>query len=322
MRKRIRYFKIKGSAPPPKELKALFSHEKGKLGYFTFDYGSEREREFVSHCKKAGLEYYQFSSVVVSGRDIASIPFFYLHPENDKNYHREIILEPGSECRHDGFIYCKAGGKQIRKIEIDPQKVKKLDIMQLPGFSWENKFIITRRLKELLERENVTGYRTLPCLTSGLKYTEKERAFDFISSRLEEDATHFQLVVSAKARKPEIVIGFASQEYVCEKCGVPYLNPRSLGDLGFSYYRPDGLSSEDFQTYMGLQKEGDSRVFYSLFQKVLFSGRVLHLFLQNKIRGIFKLYEDPPIKHAVVEVVGETCDEAILEEARRIYESR
>ena len=324
MKKRIRYFIVKNSTGPwSEEGRKLFANEIGKWGRVSVDYGSEREQEYEKYCKSIGEDCFKLSALIVKGKDIASVPFFHLCVDADRGYHLKRFAQlfaPGSACNYSGKMICSAGTRQIQKIEIDPKKRKNYDFMHVPYAYWERLLIISRSLKELLEVNKITGYRILPCLIAGKKYSKEEQSLEFTNDRLEQEATHFQLMVTGKAINPETTIATATDGYKCMKCGTLYFRSLYYPQVyGFSFFNPADLSEEDLQITTECKFEGESRIFRREAQGILISGKLLHLLLKHKMKGIGSRMDDPVIKYPVAEVLGATCDEMLLDEARRLY---
>jgi hypothetical protein len=320
MRRRIIYFESK-SGTWPKETKEIFGKELGKWGRISVDYGSERERDLENHCQEIGVRFNKHTTLLVTGKDIGSVPFFYLYVKDDRDYHvkqMRHLFKDGSSCWFDGDIYCEAGSIQISKIEIDPKRRKSLDFMQVPYFHWERMLIISRSLKEALDGENITGYRVVPCLIAGKEYSKEEQFLNFTNDRLEREATHYQLIVTASAKNPITKIGPANNGYTCPKCGTLYYKPMSITEISFLYFNPDDLSGTDFQSSAQLRFEGDDRIFREPAQSILVSGKLLKILLDKKMKGIGFGMQDPAIKYPVVEVLGQTFDEGLCEEMRSL----
>ena len=298
MDKRMVYYRLVSITHGwPPVTRKRFSKNISKFGVVFFDQGAQEEREFQEHLRKYKLDVERKTIACVSGRDLYRYPFHYLSVQLDRQYSMDQIMDFESACGGDESVLCREGVKQRKKIVLDPSKSKLLDIMQMPMWLKPRLNVISRRLKELLESINPTGCDFVPCLTRGNEYSEEERDLKRPDVPNPESIDRFQLVVTAKTRGPcqaGRILGFSQR---CRSCKTVYA---CRFERTPCFFRED-LGETDFQRYDEyMTDEGEQ--FAIPGEIIIVSARVLRLLRENKVAGLSRYLDEPPVRHGVVEI--------------------
>lgn len=262
----------------PQDLINEFKQEHmGLHGGFYFEEGSERESEFLA--KAWSLKLIKKTYINVLKKDIIKFPFYYLSVAMDRDYKKNDFMDYSMACKGDGKIRCRMGAKQRDKIIIDSNKTKHLDIMLVPLFLVNNPkiYIISKRLKLLMEEAKFTGYKIIPCLEKDQDYSNQELSLEYADEKLLNEATFFQLIITEKTKNPP-KIGKAKILYQCTQCGAvigtkneqePYFFLDDLKEIDLQN------SDEYLSENLGLLKlTGDRPIISSKFLKILMDGKM------------------------------------------------
>ncbi len=291
MIKRISFFQLLSGEPWPSSLSQLFP-DNFRRDVPSFEAGSELEAEFQMRLKDSDLNVSRGEVLKVTGKDLSQFPFHYLTLREDSYYGKPEVKDKSSGCSR-----CGVGATQIEKVQVDSSRSKKLDIMIDPGGSRPFVYLISRRLRDLLTDQAFTGYRLVPCLRFDQSYSEQERRMDFSSDRLEEDATHFQLIVTGRARgAPQVgeVLRVFSECSECNVIGGAFFE-------SFAKFRPDDLDEKDFQLVWHYDSKNRGR-FGIAGELGIISARVFRFLQENKISGPRPYLSSPRIAHGVVDI--------------------
>ncbi|MCP3938635.1 MAG: hypothetical protein GY708_25075 [Actinomycetia bacterium] len=264
---------------------------------FSFDAGSDLEEDFEARLRPYGLGFSKNQLLKVTGNDLYIFPFHYLSPREDRYYDKGAFRDLSSGCPGNEGFKCGVGQVQVEKVTVDGKKSKNLDIMMDAGWPRPFVYLVSRRLRGLLVQESFSGYCLVPCLRSGAQYSEDERSVGFLSDRLEEEATHFQLVVTGRAPGLPSVGRVLRAFSECPRCNTVH------GGFfeSFARFKPEDLAEEDFQVVWGYNSTNRDR-FGIRGELFIVSRDVLRFFRQNKVSGLGPYLTAPRIPHGIVDV--------------------
>ncbi len=196
----------------------------------------------------------------------------------------------------------RAGARQVRKIVINSNmlKSKSIDILALRGYRKPNIYIISRKLKNVLETYPLSGYKLAPCLEKGPDYSEGDRKFHTKIDSFYKNAKYFQMIITKSIVTPPKVGISTDFIPVCTNCNT---HPGTFISME-PCFRMNDLLDVDFQN-------GDEYISDNLGRFVIsgsydiISKRVVKLFIENKIKGLIRYMTDPPLKYGVVEIQEE-----------------
>jgi hypothetical protein len=298
MEKRIAYYTLtERGAFWPENIAKLYKNELSKYGVMYFDEDSNKEAEFVKLTSELGIDTSRKTITKCTGKDLYHHPFHYLSVQVDRDYQeKDEFMDLTSACGGDGQILCRIGGKQKRKIVIDPKKSKQLDIMTKPNWFKPKIIIISRRLKELMETMDFSGYDLVPCLAAGREYSQTDVNYDSQNINVEEQASYFQLIITAEILNPPTTgnIRVFSQ---CQRCKTVYGFDSDATPL----FRSEDLNTTDFQIF-STYKSDKAGKFRIAGEIPIISADVLRLLIENKISGLTSYLTDPPVRHGIVEI--------------------
>jgi len=258
--------------------------------------GSEEEKSLMEKCTQLGITLYVIDTYLIVDKknDILNYPFYNLAVKENKRFKWEQLEENMSYDFAERFN--AAGGfypvdfdeedkKQKYKIFVDFEKSKKIDIMASPHIY--DLFIISKRMKNLIEEEGFTGATVRPCLKYGQKYTEEEMDVNSKVRRLNEEAEFFQLDINTETKRPP--------SRIIKLSGHGMLPFGSINDL----------EKIDFQFYNKLISE-DNKVKKVGRKSFIVSSKFLKRILDLKFKGIDIFLDIQKIKYAPVEIKGIT----------------
>jgi hypothetical protein len=294
--KYISYYYLKdrlGTWPDP--IIKKFSKNFTKYGGPWFYVCSDIEAEFEKECSSYNIDYYRKTILKATGKHLFDYPYFYLTVSTDRNiYTDEDFLDFSNICDEKVF-FCGHGIKQYRKVSIDYDKSKLLDIMITP--TKLRLLLISRKVKDIIEHNGLTGYRLIPCVEKGKKYKETDLLFDTYSKSIENNAQYFQLIVTEKVSRPPIVGNLIRIFSQCPKCKMV----SGFDSDQSTYFNKNDLKNTDFQFYNEYSTSaGDT--FLIPNDIYIISSRTLRHFLDNNIKGMTRYTTDPPIQYGVVEI--------------------
>jgi len=256
------------------------------------------EMDFVRFCNDNGLRFRRKTILEYSGRGPTDRPFYYLAVRDTREYEQEFIR---LKCDGGGKGMCWSGAEQVRKVTLTAAIAKVIDQSDIVVKNYPispRVYLISRRLKDLMEPFRFSGIAITPCLEVGAKYSEDEAAFASRSGRLEKEAKYFQLnLISRTPGKPSIGNLVAAS-------GCPRCHALSIidGDKE-SEFKPADLGAEDFQRFneVTTENKGDQHM---IGQIALISARALGFFIESRIKGLKPYSTDPPVKYAAVQIRG------------------
>ena len=299
MEKRTRYYTLKPGVPDswPEELMSAFRAHLCRFGIMFFDEGSARETEFLCEARNRGLRLDMRSILYCTGPDLFEHPYHYLTVKQDRVHAVGELMDLSTSCSRGEKPFCLTGATQRRRISINPRKSLKLDMMEEPRWIRPRLYIISRRMRDLMEPQGFTGYRLEPCLQEGGEYTPCETLFRSQSPALEERAVNFQLRITAKTLGPPRVGEIKRFQPPCPRCGVErgFISNSapvfSLSDLNCSDFQ---ISDEQLSDNYGIVKTPG--------EICIVSARFLRFLLDNGIQGLRDYLTDPPIPFGVVDI--------------------
>jgi len=283
------------------KLRKLFPKEISEFGAIYFEEGSEREKEFIDHARKKRIKISRRGAFISCTRsEITRFPFFYLSVKADRDYgQKEKAFDMSLACGGGvDEIFCETGIKQTKKIIIDPKKSKKLDIMDVPFTSNPPAFIVSKRLKDLLEAHGVTGCKFIPCLELGKDYPEEITLLHTHDESLAETADYFQLLITETVINPPSV-GYVKIKDSCPKCKTVQNMEIETNPV----FTIDDLRKTVFQVF-NQYSTSNSGIIRIPVEIPIVSSRILDLILENKMKGIREYLGDPPIQYGIVEIRG------------------
>lgn len=234
----------------------------------------------VEHCGKGPLER----------------PFYYFSVRDTREYIQDFVR---LNCDGGGQGMCWNRAEQFQRVTVTPPLAKALDQSDIAVKNHPISpriYLISRRLKELMDPQRFSGVSFTPCLEAGSDYTPEEKAFDSHSDRLEKEARYFQLSITSRTPgKPSIGNLLASSS--CPRCGAASIIE---GDQELQF-KPADLAQQDFQWFRDVASNdmGDQRL---VGQIAIISSRALSFFIENGIKGLKPYATDPPVKYAAVQI--------------------
>ncbi len=266
------------------EVMETFADE-SRWGAIYVEENSAREAQFLEIASQQGLlsQLSKYNLTFCNSADIAKHEFFYLSTKEDKTYKAPHFFGYDQHCFANREVICRTGVGQTSKIELDLTKTKtNLDIMHSPYFP--HPLLISRRLKSLLEEENITGYRTVPCLEKGAIYPNEYALFDSTDNRLDGEAAYYQLIVTSKVKRNPRVgpVLIVQQCPVCDTVQGFYPDLTTSGDGEF---RLQDFADADIQIYDGFISDeiGEFNIANGF---IIVSARLLSLLAAKSIRGL------------------------------------
>lgn len=275
-----------------------FKKQMSKYGVISFESGSDLEAEFQKVCTERSIEILRKTIQKCTGKDLYRHPYHFLTVKPDKSvYDEKLFMDTSRVCAGGGQVLCKIGAEQTQKIWIDLKKSKKLDIMTVPNIHTPKIHIISRKLKQIMEPLALSGYRVVPCLEKGKRYSEYDMRLDTASAQLEEEANYFQLVIEQRVLNPPCAGNLIRVFSQCAACKTVY----GFNSDTTPYFSVDDLENTDFQLFNEYITSDGSR-FTIAGEIAIISSTVLQVLIDQKITGLASYLTDPPIKHGVVEL--------------------
>lgn len=296
MNKRISFFIIKEKIPWPNSIKKRFGKYISKFGVPYFEVGSKEEEEFIEECLNHNLTLTRKTVWQCTGKDLNKHPFYYLSVKVHNNIkYDEDFMDYSNACNECGWGTNRIGAKQIKKIKLNYDKLKLIDITYLPNTS-EHILLVSKRLKELMEPMKFKGYTLIPCLDSSKQYSEKEEKLTYQSEELEKDAKYFQLIVTNKVNNPPFVGMVENFLPPCQNC-------KSFRGFFISispFFRQGDLKEVDFQYFSEYDSENFGRFSLQNYSYII-SSNFFSFLIGNKVK-LDVYMTDPPVKYGVVEI--------------------
>ena len=279
----------------PDALKARFSQELIDHVMY-FDNGSAREKEFLDLVDDLKIQVWTWTILSCSDDDVYRHPYHYLSVREDRRYRLQDYLDLADACPGDEQVWCHTGATQTSKLVIDPGKSRDLDIMVIPGSLKPAVYVVSARMKQLLESIYVRGCRFVPCLEEGTQYSADDIRFESTNPQIRETASRYQLDITGRARRwpcvRRIMVGRQ-----CSRCATAewlYLD-------GSAVFEEDDLDDVDFQTFDGYRSDSGQEVVMR-GEIAIVSSRVLRLFAEQRIRGLEDYSVEPRVPYAAVEI--------------------
>lgn len=281
----------------PKSLADAFHFARGKYGGFHFDVGSDEDQHWQREVARLGLDVDRKTMILCTGRDLYCHPYHCLTVTEDRDYLKPEVMDKSDMCPGDSSTLCRTGVRQIAKLQLDPTKSKSVDIMWDSRWLKPNVITVSPKLKRLLEADDVTGCRFVPCLDSRKNYSPEEMRFPAHPGVLDEDAVRFQVLVTASVINPKRLGRVRRLIEQCSVCGAVY----RWDSEEYGYFQSDDLADVDFQKYDSYQGSNGVQ-FVTAMESVVISSRVLKLMHEAGVRGLQRFLVDPPVKHGVEDV--------------------
>lgn len=264
--------------------------------------GSQRELEFLEIASHYNLTPYLSKSktLLCDKNEIENHPFYFLHVKQDKDYPIPHCFDYDQVCFADSKLICRSGAEQTRKIVLDPKKSKyNLDIMTSPW--WPQPLLISRALKQTLEKEAITGYMTVPCLEKGTQYPDEFFDFEVEDRALNEQANYHQLIVKAKV-KHNPRVGTVQVTGQCPRCGTvqDYYTDIKTGSEG--EFRRTDFDEVDIQLYDGLISDNLGKFDVST-KTTIISAKFLSILLRSDVHGLSRYSPLFKLPHRFVDIV-------------------
>ncbi len=266
-------------------------------GIFSFDADSELEKDFRRSIKGDDFRVSRSLVLKVTGKHVYDFPFHYLSVGGDRYYDKGTFRDLTSGCPGADGFKCGLGQTQIKKVTVDKEKSKKLDIMTDAGWPRPFVYLVSRKLRELLAEQAFSGFRLVPCLRAGAHYSEQERSIDYLSDRLEDEATHFQLIVTGRTLGVPDVGEVLRAFLECPKCQAIH------GGFfeSFARFSPGDLADKDFQLVWEYDSTNRDR-FGLRGELLIVSKKLLRFLRENKVSGLGPYLTDPRIPYGVVDI--------------------
>lgn len=289
------------------KLRKLFDKEVSRWGDINFEEGSEREKEFIDYVTKKRINVYRKGVFVSCTRsEITKLPYFYLSLKADRKYGQESAFDMSTACKgwkDPNSFGCENGIKQIKKLTINPKKSKNLDITTVTWFLNPMFYVVSRRLKYLLEEHKATGCKFIPCLKWGEEYPDELTLLDRPDENLAERADYFQMIITDSVISPPSIGNITLRKpHACPYCGTYF---SFTPERRLPIFSMDDLRETDFQVYNQFKTTNMEIIRISVEVSIV-SSRILDLMLKSKMKGILRYLTDPPIPYGVVEIHGVT----------------
>ena len=277
-------------------IRERFGKHLSRGGVPCFKNGDEAEAEFVRFCQEKGIRAYRKSLLAYSGKGPCNRPFYYLSVKDSRDYGLEsfrLTCEGGDGRR------CLSRVDQISPIAIEPRTAKLLDKNDILIRNWPispKVYLITKRLKELLQLNDASGCSFRVCVVAESLQGRSPAAIADSMAELEAHADYFQLCIVSKVLAPPHV-GLIPNSKGCPKCKCVDIVTTEFEP----YFLSGALSSIDFQYFDEFLGENTGCLRLS-GEGAIVSGRMLRLLLESGVKGFGRRYTDPPVKFQVVEV--------------------
>ena len=275
-----------------------FEKHVSRFGVIYFEEGTKEEHDFKKILKSQTITTNRSTVLKCTGKDLYRHPYHYLsaRPER-RDFDYKYFMNYNNVCKGGGDLLCQTNLIQKNKVVIDLKKPLNFDIVEIPGILKPKIHIVSRRLKEIIDTSGLTGYKLVPCLEKGKDYSKEETHFEIQSNKLEKEANYFQLVVTDEVKIPDCIGKITRIFSQCTTCNAVY---GFLSDSD-SYFKDGDLMKTDFQR-SGDFRTSNGKIIRSATESIIISSKVLKLFIDNKVKGLFRYMTDPPIKYGVVEI--------------------
>jgi hypothetical protein len=268
--------------------------------YFKGETVGDAESEFLRFCLHKGLRITQKIILEYSGKGPLLRSHYYFSVHDTREYDQGFIE---LSCDGGGKGLCWNGAKQVRKVPITEHIAKVVGQRDIAVKNYPispRVYLISRKLKELMDPFQFSGCTVVPCLQSGQTYSVEESAFSLHCKKWEKASEYFQLIITART----VALPSIGNLLVASRC--PRCKSASVldGDKYCQFHRDD-LSSTDFQCFKGVASANQG-IIRLVGEIPIVSARVLQFFIENKIKGLKPYSSDPPVKYAIVDVQENT----------------
>lgn len=203
------------------------------------------------------------------------------------------LFDRESQCGYGGGGYAEGcaliGKRQLVKLPVrSTTKIPKSDVFR-PSFkqviSQEKIFVVTRRVRDLIVENGLTGCELRPVLDLKLDWSSEDWAYEKVSAAQEDAAEWFELTVVATTAEPlrmtdPLPDGFPA----CEVCGqailidIPYCY--TLGNFSKSNF-----SQVDFQVGMHFYSASGQVYSNAISTRLFLSAKCVRLFHEHRVTG-------------------------------------
>lgn len=271
----------------------------GIVGPMVFQEGSTEQVEFSRELVARNLRYVSQRELRTSGSDLAKHDYYYLSVKFEREY--EDVCDPElfsteTACPGDSNVLCGEGTVQVNKVRINMQKSKRYDIMWHPRAVRPRILLVSKRLRDIMLNNSLSGCHFVPCLEAGRQYQEYEHTFNPTDDYGNVDASYYQLVVTATVNNPPQVLS-GNPGVQCSKCHTAF----GFNTFDEPYFQTDDLKPVDFQAFEGYVINSGEYVRIHA-DTVIISYRILRLLIEHKMTGWDNYMDNPVIKYRVVDI--------------------
>lgn len=305
----------------------------------TFEIGSSAELSFLELAKSLDFKPRRILTGVAKPGQLQVFSFYLLPSMEfasgfvDKKFDTEhLLFDSQLDCSRELIPEnmawswgCGNGKRQIRKICVhSPGKVPKRDIFPPALWPYCNQgiLVVTKRLRDSLVAEKLTGFELTPVLDGRKKWTPSELEFSYKDEAQVEQAQWFQLTITAKnltsvpLTQALKLQGSLGQPWViAEPCAVCHVNS-GYDTSPYRFYEKvhplERFSSADIQMWDRFQMQDESFLVDSPMSQIIVSGRFMDLFVRNKFKGLLKRSPHPYPPMLIKEEVEEALPADVL----------
>ncbi len=270
--------------PWPWKIRRKFAEVKTKTETFVFVEGDPLEFAFRPYYDPHTMV--KVRIVRCDGYGITQHRFFYFRVKTFDVCVNHDFLAAGSACKTDEPPICWYGARQVEPVTVDRAVIGKKQIVEDSWCHLPTVQIISKGVKNYLEKEGVTGCEFLECRQAN-KHPVKDKDIDY-----------YQIIVTEKVNQGPKVGQLLNVSSRCERCGAIKL---FLSTELSGYFEPADLRDVDFQTCSTFRTD-DDMVYEQGMEHVIVSGRVLKLLVKNKIKGIGKYLTEPNVPYRALDI--------------------
>ncbi|MFC1884967.1 hypothetical protein ACFL2O_09365 [Thermodesulfobacteriota bacterium] len=299
MEKRIAYYRKKDSKPWPEVINAGFAKSMSKFGVAYFEDGSVEEKDFLDLCSKMKLDFERRTILKCTGKSLFDHPYHYLSVPGNRKINFLNETEYDEICTECNKCMLNIGYLPERNLILDYNSINpKNEFFHINGYSIPTIFIISHRLKEIMQSAGLMGYQLMPCTASANRhsYVNTGSHQEFADHSI--DTQYYQFVITETVNNPPFAGTVRDFSPPCKKCHTRngfYLSIEPC------FNRSD-LKDTDFQVFDEYISDNVGR-FAIRSQREIISARALKILIDNKVR-LQRYLTDPPIKYGVVEIDG------------------
>ncbi len=189
---------------------------------------------------------------------------------------------------------CAVGKRQLKKLRLRvPGKLRKKDFcgigrgcdhgFDLPLMDCNATFIISRRLRDALVANAVSGVEIVPVLDGKREWSEEELRYDVITPEQEADAPCFQLTVTGRPAIPLPLAEEPTENWYCRVCdhgGYEKAEP-DWSRVGPGHFAPVDLQA------VGPLRAPSGRLIHSVTDSwpLIASARLTRILAEGKFNG-------------------------------------